>query len=82
MMNTKSAILIALAWRILIAVSTFTFFQPDKFYQSLEAGLEAAHHAVFGYGHLTWEWSTSRPKCLLPLDLYAGLLALEGDVLG
>ena len=46
MMNTKSAILIALAWRILIAVSTYTFFQPDEFYQSLEA----AHHAVFGYG--------------------------------
>ena len=57
MMNTKSAILIALAWRILIAVSTCTFFQPDGFYQSLEV----AHHAVFGYGHLTWEWSASPP---------------------
>ena len=51
MMNTKSAILIALAWRILIAVSTCTFFQPDEFYQSLEV----AHRAVFGYGRLTWE---------------------------
>ena len=78
MMNTKSAILIALAWRILIAVSTYTFFQPDEFYQNLEA----ARHAIFGYGHLTWEWSTSRPKCLLPLDLYASLLALKGDGLG
>ena len=56
-MNTKSAILIALAWRILIAVSTFTFFQPDEFYQSLEV----AHRAVFGYGRLTWERSTSPP---------------------
>ena len=29
-----------------------TFFSPDEFYQSLEP----AHHLVFGYGHLTWEW--------------------------
>lgn len=29
-----------------------TFFQPDEFYQALEP----AHHLVYGYGHLTWEW--------------------------
>lgn len=29
-----------------------TFFQPDEFYQALEP----AHHLIFGYGHLTWEW--------------------------
>ncbi|EJD05872.1 uncharacterized protein FOMMEDRAFT_145241 [Fomitiporia mediterranea MF3/22] len=56
-MKTTSAILIALTWRILIAVSTRTFFQPDEFFQSLEV----AHRAVFGYGHLTWEWTASPP---------------------
>ena len=74
MMNTRSAILRALAWRILIAVSTYTFFQPDGFYQSLEA----AHHAVFGYGRLGMVDFTSNSKGLLPLDLYASLLALVG----
>lgn len=43
--------------RPLIAVFTQTFFQPDEFYQALEP----AHHAVFGYGHLTWEWLSTPP---------------------
>lgn len=55
--TTLSATLIALIWRIFTATTTRTFFQPDEFYQSLEV----AHHAVFGYGHLTWEWSANPP---------------------
>ncbi|KZP21235.1 glycosyltransferase family 22 protein [Athelia psychrophila] len=43
--------------RILIALSTRTFFQPDEYYQALEP----AHALVFGYGHLTWEWLTPQP---------------------
>ncbi|KAH9945859.1 Alg9-like mannosyltransferase family-domain-containing protein [Epithele typhae] len=49
--------LLAIAVRVGIALATDTFFQPDEFFQSLEV----AHHAVFGYGHLTWEWVASRP---------------------
>ena len=41
--------LVALAVRVAIALATRTFFQPDEYFQSLEV----AHHAVFGYGHLT-----------------------------
>lgn len=48
---------IALALRIVIALSTRTFFQPDEYFQSLEP----AHHIVFGYGQLTWEWLMPRP---------------------
>lgn len=48
---------LALLVRILIALSTRTFFQPDEYFQSIEP----AHHAVFGYGHLTWEWLVPRP---------------------
>lgn len=45
------------AFRIALALLTQTTFQPDEFYQSLEP----AHHLVFGYGHLTWEWLAPNP---------------------
>jgi GPI mannosyltransferase 3 len=47
----------ALIIRVLVAFCTRTFFQPDEYFQSLEP----AHHLVFGYGHLTWEWLSPRP---------------------
>ncbi|KAF8920996.1 glycosyltransferase family 22 protein [Mucidula mucida] len=50
-------ILYALAVRVLIAVFTRTFFQPDEYFQALEP----AHHLVFGYGSLTWEWLNPLP---------------------
>ena len=58
-MKLKSATLglVALVVRVLLAVCTRTFFQPDEYFQSLEP----AHHFVFGYGHLTWEWTSERP---------------------
>lgn len=55
--STHHFILLALVWRIFIASATSTFFQPDEYYQSLEV----AHHAIFGYGHLTWEWTSTPP---------------------
>lgn len=48
---------LALGCRILIALCTGTFFQPDEYFQALEP----AYHAVFGYGHLTWEWLSPQP---------------------
>lgn len=50
-------IFLALAWRVFVASFTITFFQPDEYYQSLEV----AHREVFGYGHLTWEWTSNPP---------------------
>ncbi|KAJ7085838.1 glycosyltransferase family 22 protein [Mycena belliarum] len=47
----------ALSIRILIALLTWTVFQPDEYWQALEP----AHALVFGYGHLTWEWLSPRP---------------------
>ncbi|KAI0723981.1 Alg9-like mannosyltransferase family-domain-containing protein [Cerioporus squamosus] len=49
--------LLAIATRVVIALATRTFFQPDEYYQSLEV----AHHAVFGFGQLTWEWLSPKP---------------------
>lgn len=56
-MRFKQILCISLAVRILQALLTSTFFQPDEFFQALEP----AHHLVFGYGHLTWEWRCIRP---------------------
>ncbi|KAG6837257.1 hypothetical protein H0H93_012262 [Arthromyces matolae] len=48
---------LALFVRVLIALFTRTFFQPDEYFQSLEP----AYNAVFGHAHLTWEWLAPRP---------------------
>lgn len=53
----KNAVLLAIALRLFLAVTTRTFFQPDEYFQSLEP----AHHIVFSYGQLTWEWTSARP---------------------
>jgi len=52
----QSVTALALVTRVIIASATRTFFQPDEYFQALEP----AHFLVFGYGDLTWEW-TSRP---------------------
>lgn len=53
----STTIILALVWRVFVSVFTRTFFQPDEYFQSLEV----AHHVVFGYGHLTWEWRANPP---------------------
>ena len=66
-MHWKTVLLLSIIWRVLIAVCTRTFFQPDEFFQSLEV----AHKAVFGYGHLTWEWRVEAPiRSILFPSLY------------
>ena len=57
-----------------------TFFQPDEYFQSLEV----AHHLVFGYGALTWEWVSARPirsivYPALNVPVYWALKALRLD---
>lgn len=47
--------LLALPVRLLWAVLSRSYFQPDESWQSLEV----AHRLVFGYGYLTWEWRPS-----------------------
>ncbi|ETV98749.1 hypothetical protein, variant 1 [Aphanomyces invadans] len=39
-------------FRVFNALFVRTYFNPDEFWQSSEV----AHHMVFGYGYLTWEW--------------------------
>ncbi|EQC29704.1 hypothetical protein SDRG_12704 [Saprolegnia diclina VS20] len=40
------------AFRLANALFVRTYFNPDEFWQSSEV----AHHLVYGYGYLTWEW--------------------------
>jgi phosphatidylinositol glycan class B len=40
-----------------------TYFNPDEHWQALEV----AHHTVFGYGHLTWEWQRGLRSYVHPL---------------
>ncbi|XP_069851463.1 GPI mannosyltransferase 3 isoform X1 [Dipodomys merriami] len=42
-----------IALRILNCFLVQTSFVPDEYWQSLEV----AHHMVFNYGYLTWEWT-------------------------
>ena len=56
-MRVVNRSLLALVVRVAISLGTWTFFQPDEYFQSLEV----AHHAVFGYGQLTWEWRATNP---------------------
>jgi hypothetical protein len=56
-MNSRQVAVIAITVRVLQAVLTRTFLQPDEYFQSLEV----AHRAVFSYGHLTWEWQVEKP---------------------
>ncbi|KAF9246445.1 glycosyltransferase family 22 protein [Melanogaster broomeanus] len=50
-------ILFSILLRVLTAVFTQSYFQPDEYFQALEP----AHKYVFGYGHLTWEWVSPQP---------------------
>ncbi|KAN0137298.1 glycosyltransferase family 22 protein [Lactarius tabidus] len=56
-MSYTTTLALAFAVRSLIALITRTFFQPDEYFQALEP----AHFIVFGYGDLTWEWTSKPP---------------------
>ena len=51
-------------FRVVNALCVRTFFSADEYWQSVEV----AHKLVFGYGHLTWEWTHGLRGYLHPLD--------------
>ncbi|XP_069695158.1 GPI mannosyltransferase 3-like isoform X1 [Periplaneta americana] len=50
-----------------------TWFVPDEYWQSVEV----AHKLVFGYGHLTWEWSHGIRSYIYPVFLASVLQLLK-----
>ncbi|XP_070511275.1 GPI mannosyltransferase 3 isoform X2 [Cardiocondyla obscurior] len=45
---------ILILWRLINVILVRTVHVPDEYWQSLEV----AHRLIFGYGYLTWEWTT------------------------
>ncbi|KAK1549848.1 hypothetical protein Q3G72_008903 [Acer saccharum] len=61
--SDKSIFAACLAFRVVNALLIQTYFNPDEHWQALEV----AHHIVFGYGHLTWEWKEGIRSYLHPM---------------
>lgn len=66
--NESRLLLGCIAFRLINALVLQTTFNPDEYWQSVEV----AHRIVFGYGHLTWEWSRGIRSYIHPL-IFAGL---------
>lgn len=67
--------LLLLALRILNALTTRTFFQPDEYFQALEPAWQMAFGEASG-ACITWEWNSQLRSSLHPA-LFAGVLALS-----
>ncbi|KAK8180320.1 Alg9-like mannosyltransferase family-domain-containing protein [Phyllosticta capitalensis] len=75
--KTSSAghvLLLLLALRILNALTTRTFFQPDEYFQALEPAWQMAFGEASG-AWITWEWKNQLRSSLHPA-LFAAVLAL------
>ncbi|CAG9817973.1 unnamed protein product [Phaedon cochleariae] len=70
-MKNLDVFLIFLAIRIASVFLVQTYFVPDEYWQSLEV----AHHQVFKYGHLTWEWSKGI-RSYSPIIIVSGLFKI------
>ncbi|KOG99381.1 putative glycosylphosphatidylinositol-alpha 1,2 mannosyltransferase [Saccharomyces eubayanus] len=70
---------IFLAFRVLNAALTRTFFQADEFWQALEP----AHWKAFKYGELTWEWKFGVRSYMFPMifELTYRLVSLSAIIL-
>ncbi|KAK7732755.1 glycosylphosphatidylinositol anchor biosynthesis [Botryosphaeria dothidea] len=72
--------LLLLALRILNALTTRTFFQPDEYFQSLEPAWQMAFGEQ-GAAWITWEWKNQLRSSLHPAlfaGLFAGVSAISG----
>ena len=62
---------ICLAVRLASVPLVVTWFVPDEYWQSLEV----AHHRVFGFGLMTWEWDLRIRSSIYP-TIFATLYQL------
>lgn len=65
-------------WRLISVILVRTVHVPDEYWQSLEV----AHRLAFGYGYLTWEWTTMIRSYMYPFlisILYRALAILSLD---
>ncbi|XP_018315655.1 GPI mannosyltransferase 3 [Mycetomoellerius zeteki] len=55
-------LLLLILWRLINVIVVQTAHVPDEYWQSLEV----AHRLAFGYGYLTWEWTTMIRSYMYP----------------
>ncbi|KYN29058.1 GPI mannosyltransferase 3 [Trachymyrmex cornetzi] len=55
-------LLLLILWRLISVIVVRTAHVPDEYWQSLEV----AHRLAFGYGYLTWEWTTMIRSYMYP----------------
>ncbi|KAG1684044.1 GPI mannosyltransferase 3 [Nymphon striatum] len=68
MVSTERKVLLSsFCLRLVSAFMQQTWFVPDEHWQSMEV----AHKFIFGYGHLTWEWTIGIRSYLYPLVICA-----------
>ena len=70
---SRNLYLVALAVRMLSVAINRTYFVADEYWQSTEV----AHHQVFGYGYLTWEWTEGIRSYLYPFFFHVLYKALD-----
>ncbi|CRK93399.1 CLUMA_CG006935, isoform A [Clunio marinus] len=66
----KKVLFFLIIVRIFSVYLVQTFFSPDEYWQSLEV----AHKIIYGYGHLTWEWSQGIRSYLHPRSNFNALI--------
>lgn len=72
-MNSFYVIGLIVAVRLASVFLVQTWFVPDEYWQSLEV----AHKLVFGYGSLTWEWTSGIRSYLQPAFIAGVYKVLE-----
>jgi len=64
-MNPWLVLLFFMSVRLSMVYIVQTWFVPDEYWQTVEV----AHKMVFGYGHLTWEWTRAIRSYIYPAFL-------------
>ncbi|KAI9852181.1 MAG: glycosylphosphatidylinositol anchor biosynthesis, partial [Thelocarpon superellum] len=75
--TTEGIFLFLLAFRLLNALSTKTFFQPDEYFQSLEPAWAWAFGSTSG-AWITWEWEHQLRSAIHPAIFAATYYSASG----
>lgn len=66
-MKSSTLIFLLVIFRLINMFAIKTWFVPDEIFQSVEV----AYYSVYGYGHLSWEWSSALRSVLHPAFIAA-----------
>lgn len=72
-MKASVLLIVLIVFRVVSVFFIRTWFVPDEVFQSVEV----AHRAVFGSGHLSWEWEHALRSVLHPYYIAFGFMFLK-----